>query len=108
MGQCIHVLFENDDEDWEDVIPSLVNKISNNQTVVESIETLGYICATVRKKAVIEVNINQILKIASLPCSSEISITKKTLCLNGCAVFKLFIKSILNTNIHSKPFDYNF
>ena len=64
MAICLQAMFETDDSDmvsWSQLIHGLVTNVTTDNTSVESIETLGYLCATNNKKHVLEENINVIL-----------------------------------------------
>ena len=62
LGLCVQVMFEQEqEEEWTEIIPALVTNITNNQAVVASIETLGYLCSTESKKTFIEAHMDTIL-----------------------------------------------
>ena len=62
LGQCIQVIFENITRDWSDFFLALVTNITVlNRAVLESVQTIGYLCSTLTKKDVIEENIDALL-----------------------------------------------
>lgn len=61
VGLSIQTLFEQDEAEWAEIIPVLVNNISNNKELMASIETLGYLCSTRSKKSVLESSMDTIL-----------------------------------------------
>jgi len=77
---CLQAMFETDDSDmvsWSQLIHGLVTNVTTDNTSVESIETLGYLCATNNKKHVLEENINVILT-GVIYCVSSENIAIKT------------------------------
>lgn len=61
VGLSIQTLFEQDETEWPEIIPVLVNNISINKAMMASIETLGYLCSTRSKKSVLESHMDTIL-----------------------------------------------
>ena len=59
IGLSIQTLFEQ--EEWVEIIPILVTNIRSNKAVMASIETLGYLCSTRSKKAILESHMDTIL-----------------------------------------------